>query len=161
MKYLASALAALCLLVATQVLAVTATFTLPSAATTSAGIYDSNGVLIRSLWSNVHYDAGSYTASWNGIDDSGALRPNGSYELRVLSNNVQYTWEGVVGNTSDSFEGDTLHHGYDGILGIAINGTTLYGATGYNEPWVSGFKSTTTNPQSRTKNLLGINTSIF
>src|SRR5687767_14475836 len=102
-KFFLSVVAAFGALLATQAFAVSAAFTLPSPATTSAGVYDSDGVLVRSLWSNVHYNSGTYTASWNGLDDSGILRPNGQYELRVLSNNVQYTWEGVIGNTSDSF----------------------------------------------------------
>jgi flagellar hook assembly protein FlgD len=107
MKRLVSVIAALGSLLLAQAFAASATFTVPSDATTSAGIYDSSGVLVRNLWSNVRYNSGTYTASWNGLDDNGILRPNGQYELRVLSNNVQYTWEGVIGNTSDSFTGST------------------------------------------------------
>jgi len=160
-KRIFAVLAALCLLVATQSFAATANFTLPTAATTSAGIYDSNGVLIRSLWSNVHYNAGTYTANWNGLDDSGVLRPNGSYTLRVLSNNVQYTWEGVIGNTSDNSTGDTVHHGLDTYLGMAVNGTTIYLTSGYNEWPPSAFKTTTTNPQQRTKKLFRGYTNVY
>lgn len=161
MKHLASVLATLCLLVAAQAFAVTASFTLPSAATTSAGVYDSNGVLVRTLWSNVSYNAGTYTANWNGIDDMGVLRPNGSYELRVLSNNVQYTWEGVVGNTSDNSSGLTIHHGLDPYVGLAISGTSMYFAGSYQERLASATKASTTNPQQRTKNILGILTTFY
>lgn len=137
--------------IATQAFAVSASFTLPSAATTSGGVYDSSGVLVRTLWSNVHYNSGTYTAIWNGIDDDGVLRPNGTYELRVLSSNVQYTWEGVIGNTSDSFTGPTVHHPIDAYFGMAVSGTTLYMTSGYNEQDTSSFKSTTTNPQQRSR----------
>src|SRR4051794_11985674 len=161
MKPLALLLATLCLLVAVPAFAVTASYTLPSAATTSAGVYDSNGTLVRTLWSNVHYDAGTYSTDWNGLDDLGLLRPNGAYELRVLSNNVQYTWEGVLGNTSDSFTGESVHHALDTYLGMLVYGTSIYFASGYNEQQPSGFETTLANPQARTKKLFGKMTNLF
>ena len=161
MKHLASILAALCLLVAARAFAVTVSFTLPSAATTSAGIYDANGVLVRTLWSSVHYNAGTYSAQWNGLDDMGVLRPNGSYQLRVLRSNVQYTWEGVVGNTSDNFTGPTVHHSPDAYFGMALNGTSIYLTSGYQEQVSSAFKTTTTNPQQLTKQVLGRDTNLY
>ncbi len=151
MKRLLPLLAALALLLSPQAFAASATFTLSSAATTSGGIYDSNGVMVRSLWSNVHYNSGTYTANWNGLDDDGVLRSNGTYELRVLSNNVQYTWEGVIGNTSDSFTGPAVHHPLDVYFGMAVSGSTIYLASGYDEQETSSFKTTTTNPQQRSK----------
>jgi len=111
-----------------------------SAAVTSAGIFDSNGALIRTL------DPGTV---WNGIDDEGVLRPDGEYELRTLSSNVQYTWEGVLGNNSDSFTSGTYHHALDTIFGMAVTGQTIYLAVGYNEQITASFKTWTTNIRSR------------
>jgi len=149
-KLILYALAAAIALLATQAFAVSTSYTLSSGANTSAGVYDSNGVLIRTLWNNVHRDAGTYAADWNGLDDNGILRPNGSYQIRVLSNNVQYAWDGVVGNTSTNQTDPSLHHGLDIIHGMAVSGSTIYFVVSYNEQLTSSFKTSVANPQSRT-----------
>ena len=154
MKCIVSVVATAALLLlapAPKTFALSASFTLSSDATTSAGIYDLDGVLVRTLWSNVRYAGGTHTATWNGVDDGGVLRPNGQYELRVLSNNVQYTWEGVLANTSDSFTGPTVYHSLDIVQGMAIWGSNIYLTTGYNEQVTASFKTTTANPQRNTK----------
>ena len=133
---------------------ITFSFTLASAGATSAGVY-SNGVLIRTLWSNVQYTAGAHTGTWDGTEDDGSVAPTGSYTVKVLSSNVTYTWEGVVGNTSSSYTGPTTNHAEDIIFGMAISGSTMYYATGYNEGEVSMFKASTSNPQSKTTILPG------
>jgi outer membrane biosynthesis protein TonB len=72
-------------------------FTLAQSATTSAGVFDSNGGLVRTLWSMVPYPAGTFTQQWDGKDDFGnaLVSPQTNYQARVLSHNVSYTWEGV------------------------------------------------------------------
>ena len=70
--------------------AISKTFTLATAGTTSAGVYDSTGTLVRTLWSGVKYPAGSVTAYWNGLNDSNVPVANGDYTIKLLSNNVQY-----------------------------------------------------------------------
>jgi hypothetical protein len=117
-----------------------------SAAVTSAGVYDSNGVLVRTLWSNSPDDP---VAEWNGIDDEGVLRPDGQYELRVLTSNVQYTWDGVLGNNSESFTSTTFHRALDTMFGMAVWDSTLYVAAGYNEQITASFKTSTSNTRSR------------
>ena len=107
-------------------------FKLNDAATTSAGVY-SEGALVRTLWSNVRYPSGSHTAAWDGTTDDGGLAAPGSYTIKILSSKVKYTWEGVIGNTSDAFTGPTLHHAEDIIHGMAVSGTNIYIAAGYNE----------------------------
>ncbi len=124
-------------------------FTLESDATTSAGVF-ANGALIKTLWSNVHYSSGSHTATWDGTLDDGAIAPTGSYAIKVLSNNVKYTWEGVIGNTSDSYTGPNIHHSEDIMYGMAISGSNIYYAAGYNEGRATTFKVSVSNPQSKT-----------
>ncbi len=108
-------------------------FSLPTAAATSAGVYDSSGALVRTLWSNKSYPAGVEAASWDGNDDYGNPAPAGSYQLRVLYNNVQYSW-GVIGDTSASW---TAKNSWDqqGLLptDMAIIGNRAYTANGYAE----------------------------
>jgi hypothetical protein len=127
---------------------ITFSFTLASASHTSAGVY-SNGVLIRTLWSNVRYTAGPHISTWDGTKDGGSIAPTGSYTIRILSSNVTYTWEGVVGNTSSVYTGPTTNHAEDIIFGMAISASTIYYATGYNEVMASRFKANTSNPRSK------------
>src|SRR5437868_414995 len=48
-------------------------FHLDHAATTSAGVFKKDSTLLRTLWSNVRYGAGTHTASWDRKDDAGHL----------------------------------------------------------------------------------------
>src|SRR5437763_7390062 len=112
-------------------------FTLNQDATTSAGVYSSEGTLIRTLWSAIRYTAGTHTSSWDGTDDEGRLAPDGNYTVRVLSNNVRYTWEGVIGNTSDSLTGSGVYHNDNWFWNFAFNGSTVYYAQDYSEAFTS------------------------
>lgn len=125
------------------------TFTLQAAGNTSAGVYNEEGVLIRTLWSNVHYDEGEHTGSWNGKDDLGVKIAVGKYNVRVLTGNVKYTWEGVVGNTSESFTGPSVIHNLRTIHDMAFNGTTGYQAVGYSEIDPPALKFNTSRPQAK------------
>src|SRR3974377_1055497 len=49
----------------------TATVSLPNSANTSAGVFDSQDRLIRTLWSGRFYASQSITLDWDGLDDEG------------------------------------------------------------------------------------------
>jgi hypothetical protein len=125
------------------------TFKLDAAAKTSAGVYLKDGTLIRTLWSGVTYSAGIHQAEWDGVDDDGRLAANASYVVKVLSNNVTYKWEGVIGNTSDSLSGSTVHHAVERMYAMAISGKNAYFAVGYNEQSGSTYKFNTGSPQKK------------
>ncbi len=109
------------------------TFTLPTARTTSAGVYSSDGTLVRTLWRGQQFDAGLHSATWDQRDDSGTLMASGTYTVKVAHHNVQYVWEGAIGNTSARAGAAVLHHSYRGPTSFAsIPGGMLY-AVGYNE----------------------------
>ncbi len=124
-------------------------FELTAASTTSAGVYR-DGVLLKTLWNNRRLPAGSHAAHWDGTTDEDTVAPTGRYSLTVLANDVQHTWGGVIGNTSESFTGPTKHHAEDIALGMAVSGSHIYIATGYNEARASTFKVSTANPQAKT-----------
>ncbi len=126
-------------------------FSLPANARTSAGVFEKDGTLIKTLWSGINYTSGSHTEIWDGTDEDGRLVPNASYDIRVLSNNVNYNWEGVVGNTSDALSGQTVHHSFQRIHGMAFTGTTGYIANNYNEAATATFKF---NISNRSKSIL-------
>ena len=125
-------------------------FTLKINATTSAGVYGEDGSLIRTLWSGVKYSTGTYKETWDGKDDMGKTVVEKKFEIKVLSNNVQYEWEGAsIGNTSTALTGNTKHRLYEPIRGLAIVGNTAYVAGGYNEAWPAQYKFDLSTPQQK------------
>jgi hypothetical protein len=127
------------------------TFTLSAAGKTSAGVFSSSGVLVKTLWSGVSYGAGTFAGDWDQMDDSGHAVADGSYEIRVLSSQATYTWDGVVGNTSDSFTGGNIFHFMSTISGMAITGTNAYVATQYEEAFSSQARFSTSDTGSVTR----------
>ena len=121
--------------------------TLPAGATTwkvSVGVYDSNGVLVRSLVRGASLAPGAISGTWNGQNDAGVAVPTGAantYTIRLAYHNIGYAWEGVIGNTSSSFDGTGVHAYMQPVNGLAIAGSNAYMAVGYNEgqPGLSGF----------------------
>jgi len=119
---------------------------------TSAGVYRNDSVLVKTIWSDSIIAAGSYTGYWNGTDDLGLpiVSPDATYKVKVQSNNAGYTWQGTIGNTSDSMTGLAKHRGYNnGIMGLAIYGSYGYYCTGYSEAAPSFSKFNTATPNQR------------
>ncbi len=108
-------------------------FTLADTEMTSAGVYKTDGTLVRTLWSGVEYDAGTHTKTWDGLDDWGNRVADDDYNIKVVSNQVTYTWEGVVGNSSLSQTDTTVYRGYDSIGALAIVGSKAFFGHGYPE----------------------------
>jgi Fibronectin type III domain/FlgD Ig-like domain len=130
------------------------TYTLQGSARTSAGVYTtgSNPTLVCTLWSGTTQPAGTYNNTWNGLEDNGTAAPAGNYTIKVLENNVQYTWEGVIGNTSSTFTTTTgsLWRGFNepADLSFSTNGGPAVTALGYNEGQSGVYTFATTNPES-------------
>lgn len=111
----------------------------------SAGVYDSTGALIRTLWSNRQDLAASGTISafWDGKLDNGTQAAAGNYQIRVLQNNVTYTWAGPIGNTSNSWNDTnnwsqfgtppTTKLAFVGAIGWMVSG---YAEGQYNMGWI-------------------------
>ena len=132
---------------------ITFNFTLPLSSTTSAAVYNSDGKLVRTLWRKVTYTAGAKQASWNGALDNGSVAPNGNYQIKLLAHNVNYVWEGVIGNTDTSFTsaitgGDTLWRGLDLINDMSVSGADIFIANGYAEGNANAFRATTLAPNT-------------
>ncbi|MEJ6981974.1 FlgD immunoglobulin-like domain containing protein [Pedobacter sp. P351] len=125
-------------------------FTIQNASRTSAGIFKSDGTLVRTLWNGVKYDAGSHQFQWDGKDDNGVIAATDKYTAKVLSNNVDYQWEGVIGNTSTALTGSTKLRMFDPLTGMAVAGNTIYWSAGYNEGWPATYKTSISNPNSKT-----------
>jgi hypothetical protein len=140
------------LLSGTPVQAGTTTLLLPQNATTSAGIFDAQDHLQRTLWSGKSMLAGRVTVDWDGRDDDGTPVPRaGQYRARLLAHNVRYIWEGVIGNTSKELTGAHIHRAYTPINDMAIDrmGHAFY-VVGYNEQQSGIHRFDTSEPQVQT-----------
>ena len=80
--------------------ATTWTFTLPRQATTSAGIYDLRGRLLRTLWRAEALPAGVHRQAWDGRDDLGQPVADAEVEFKLIHHRISHAWEGVIGNSS-------------------------------------------------------------
>jgi hypothetical protein len=125
-------------------------FTISSPVSTSAGVFKNDSILVRTLWNNVSYAPGTYTKYWDGRDDYGVsvLSPAPAYKIKIVSNNVQYQWQGTIGNSSDSMTGNSKHRGYYHCMrGLAFSGSFGYFCTGYSEgsPSLAKFNTATPN----------------
>ncbi|MCW3094217.1 MAG: C-terminal target protein [Ferruginibacter sp.] len=112
------------------------TFTVPTSANTSAGIFKLDGTLVKTLWNNEWSKGGAYTRTWDGTDDMGQpiTSPQANYQIKIVTNNVQYDWQGTIGNSSDSMTGASKHRGYkDCMTGLAFGPTYGYFCTAYSE----------------------------
>ena len=125
------------------------TYSLAKAGTTSAGVYSTNGALLRTLWFNVPKPAGVNTGTWDNLDDDGKPVASGNYEMRVLAHNMEYRWDGLVGNSSRDMAGTTIHKGMYPIRDITISGTKAFYTSGYNEAMYDFHRFDTRDPQVR------------
>ncbi len=126
----------------------TFSFDLKSTTLTSAGVYKKNGTLLRTLWGGVKYKAGTNTAKWDGLDDQGKIVSDSDIEIKVLSSNVKYEWEGAyIGNSSAEGSGNSRFRvfDFDGVQNVIVNGDDAFVASGYAEGWPAEFRFKTTN----------------
>ncbi|MCX7934780.1 MAG: hypothetical protein N3A66_05925, partial [Planctomycetota bacterium] len=123
------------------------TFSLDRPYRTSAGVYKEDGTLVRTLWLNRSYDAGTYTETWDGKDDLGQAVPSATYEIVLIYHNVAYAWEGVVGNSSKNKTGSRVHRIFTAVPSMAIAGNTAYYTDAYAEGFPTLLSLDLTNPQ--------------
>jgi len=127
----------------------TISFTLDEPCKTSAGVYNANGVLIRTLWSNVRYfTPGTYSAAWDDTDDNSNRVATGVYTIKVLQHNTEYVWDGGVGNTSSKLSGCTVHSAFYTMHDMTISGTNGFYVSGYNEGKFDFTRFATSDPQT-------------
>ena len=119
-------------------------FDLPRSAVISAGVYATDGSLLRTLWRGETLPAGRHARSWDQRDDLGRVVGVGAgdVEIRLIHHRLRYEWEGVIGNSSAVFTGAQVHKAYLAPVGIAIDGKEAIYSVGYNEgqPGLHGFR---------------------
>lgn len=107
-------------------------FTLPAARTTSAGVYAADGRLVRTLWRGERLPAGTVTRSWNQRRDDNSVAAAGNYTVRLVHHDIEYRWDGVVGNTSAA-SGNLPHRAFLPPAALALHGDQMHFGSGYNE----------------------------
>lgn len=106
-------------------------FDLPGDRWTSAGVYDADGVLVRTLWRGEPMGAGRHERRWDRRRDDGSLAAGARYTVRLIHHRVEARWEGVIGNSSES--GGEPHRAFLPPQALAAVGQRLHYAVGYNE----------------------------
>lgn len=112
--------------------ATTWTFTLPRQATTSAGIYDLQGRLLRTLWRAEVLAAGEQRRVWDGRDDLGQPVADADVEFRLIHHHISHVWEGVIGNSSSGL-GVNLHKAFLLPTSLSMQAGRGFYSVGYNE----------------------------
>lgn len=123
---------------------------------TSAGVFNADGKLLRTLWSGVKKTEGTYdisTIEWDGLNDDGEdVLEEASY-YKVVANNISEYWEGVIGNSSDTLVGEDVWHGMGYPTDGIIIGDKLYHAYGPNEQTGTIGSFLLSNPQKKIEEL--------
>jgi len=117
-------------------------FTLARDAVTSAGVFTEDGRLLRTLWRAQPLAKGEHVRAWDRRDDAGQVVPDASaIRVSVLHHRITAVWEGVVGNSSDTFVGAQVHRAFSPPTSIVVVGSQAVYAAGYNEgqPGLHGF----------------------
>ena len=128
-----------------------ALFNLDATYTTSAGVYKPDGTLVKTIFSGRRMSPGTNVVFWNGLDDNNQIAPSGTYTIKMIAHNVQYVWEGVVGNNSAPHSGESVHNGFEPIKAMTFNGNTAFYTSGYNEAHHELNRFDTSNPRRLTK----------
>jgi hypothetical protein len=102
---------------------------------TSAVVYNSSGVMIRTLWTTRGYPAGNFGDIWDGLDDYGVQVAPGAYTIHLTANNIKYENYGVVGDINKhEYSPNSWNLGFEEFpVDMASIGATAFDATGYTE----------------------------
>ena len=126
-------------------------YTLSDTARVSVGIFDGD-LLVRTVSGIEKRAPGVYNLSyvWDGKDDSGSEAPNKTYRIGVLSSNLSYTWNGVIGNTSTSATGSTVWNDSEGATyGMCFANGYGYTVHGFHERHPTYYRFNTNTPQEK------------
>lgn len=105
-----------------------------------------DGKMVRTIFGNKAKTAGRKIEWWDGKDDFGAQVTSGAYVIKGANTKLNAVWQGAVGNNSTTQTGSTVHRGFERVFGVAIAGSYMYLAIGYNEGRNSQMKVSLSDP---------------
>jgi len=117
----------------------TTTIQVASKGLLSAGIYNPDGTLLRTLFAGKSVDPGPVTVGWDGNDDNGAPAAPGTYAVRaVLNAGLHAQWVISVANPGHPVHDSTNPRGgwggvWDNVTAIASDATGIYPLWGGEE----------------------------
>ncbi|HUS15814.1 MAG TPA: FlgD immunoglobulin-like domain containing protein, partial [Chloroflexia bacterium] len=76
--------------------AVTASYDLSEEAGTSALVYDSNGAVVKTLFSEKHESAGPHFIIWDGTTDNGGIAQDGAYRIAITAKGPARSTSGSI-----------------------------------------------------------------
>lgn len=103
----------------------------PTGYSLSVGVYDLSGNLLRTLTSAQPLSVQN-NIQWDGKDDAGNILVAGNYQIKYLTSNVQYTWEGGIGDSSTEPLTNTRLSGNDYTTMVTV-GNNAFLSNGYSE----------------------------
>jgi hypothetical protein len=142
-----------------QTNSITFSFTIPPGSpdtATSAAVLDSAGVMVRTLWGNRSYPPGTYSGTWDGkLDVSASSMPGNKYTIKLLADNVSYTYDGEVLTTNRDWYGPN-RWGWQcgwtqGFPKLAFSAARGWMMCGYNEGSMNFVTFDKNNPNYPTK----------
>lgn len=111
-------------------------FTLDKISTCSAGVFEvgSETKKIRTLYSGVRLMPGDHEfPTWDGLDDWGDTYTGPATEIRVITSDIEFVWQGGIGNNSSQTTGLGKHANYQNYRDMWIEGDMAYLASGFAE----------------------------
>jgi hypothetical protein len=107
-------------------------FTLDAESITSAGIFDAQGRLVRTLWRMRRFPAGPQERPWDGLDEFEKPAPSGEYRFKVVVNHAVYANVGAIGNSG--LPPDAKNHTPTHIHDVAVDaGGAVYTVNYWDE----------------------------
>jgi len=106
---------------------VSLSFSIDRAGSTSAGVYDAEGRLVRTLLRGEHLEAGEHRLTWDGLDRDGNPMPLGDYALRTLqAEGGRAEFVTVIGQNPDSSAHDFWLGTDGGVTAAAVDNSGMY-----------------------------------
>lgn len=127
-------------------------YVLPTRSTVSVGVYTADNKLIRTLRRRaLEGPCTPCSHLWDGEDESGTpVQPGTPYTIKLIAYDIQYVWDGLVGNTSTSLIGPSHHAGQGFIQSLAVDGMNAFYAMGEQEGFPPVRRYNISSPQTAT-----------
>jgi len=121
-------------------------FYLRKSGITSAGIYNEEGNLVKTLWTIKQLDKGWIDVSWDEKDEFDKDVSPGIYTFKIVVNNSKYENVGIIGNTGKP--PDELQHIQSGVVTVDVDEEgNIYTANDWEE---AGHDFKVFNPDGKT-----------
>ncbi|WP_422926645.1 FlgD immunoglobulin-like domain containing protein [Singulisphaera sp. PoT] len=108
-------------------------FTLADQATTTVGIFNDQGQLVRTILSMSPLSSGAHSVMWDGKDDSGVAVAPGNYKVEIALNRNTYENVGAIGQSVS--DPSFASHMPSYLESVAVDSSGgIYTANGWDEP---------------------------